>query len=204
MWIASNLMCIKHCGSAKPRLGIDGRPWMSISPDTAMRPCGCQESVSARTIRSDFWPREFPARHRIWVIGPWLWSGHSGLMELPDSSFLKTKSVEKVTIRGTVRNFWTMPAASPRLRNRKIKRLRARPKTVPIFVPTTNPYRVRWSASFLCRCLCRNPAIPAHVGEDHSVSLRLCKVSSNAQGHHKHCRSAPLALTLCRRMSFGA
>jgi len=82
-----------------------------------MRPCEFLESVSARTIRSGSWPKDFPAHHRIRAIGPWLWSDHSGRMELRDSLFLEIKSIEKVTIRRTVRSYRTMAAVSPRLRN---------------------------------------------------------------------------------------
>jgi hypothetical protein len=46
-------------------------------------------------------------------------------MVLQDSSFSQTKSIEKATIRRTVRTYWTMPAASLRLRNRKIDLNRA-------------------------------------------------------------------------------
>jgi hypothetical protein len=37
------------------------------------------------------------------LIEPRLWSGHSGRMEQRDLSFSKIKSIEKVTIRRTVR-----------------------------------------------------------------------------------------------------
>ena len=75
-------------------IGNRWAPLMSLYPDTTMRLCGCQESVWVRTIRSDSWPRDFPAGRRIWAIEPWSWSDHPGRMELRDSSFSKIKSIE--------------------------------------------------------------------------------------------------------------
>jgi len=67
--------------------------------------------------------------------------------------------------------------------------------TVPNIVPTTKPYRVRRSGSLLCRCLCRNPAIPTHVGEDYSVSLTL-------MGKERNTRHARIIIAFACRLRF--
>jgi hypothetical protein len=68
---------------------------------------------------------------------------------------------------------------------------------VPNFVPTTKPYCVRSSASFLCRGLSRNPTVPAHVGEDHSMSLRLVGRPLNARKVRINIAPARRSLSLC-------